>query len=121
MEEVIRMVAHHALVSQCASILAAQGHRVSGDSCLTVPVMVPHFADWVDQVLPELSVLTTDTWEEWLETGYDVHGGDLALEMYHAICGTGGAKEGDCTQYVREGCMPYLPDLGYLVACCACE
>jgi hypothetical protein len=121
MSEVIRMVAHYALVSQCASILEAQGHRVSGDICLAVPAMVSHFGDWTDQVLPELSILATDTWAVWLETGYDAYGEDLAQEMYHAICGTGGARESDCTQYVRGGCMPYLPDLGYLVACCACE
>ena len=121
MVEGIRMVARYALVSQCASILEEQGHRISGDICLAVPDIVPHFAAWVEQVLPELSVLTTGTWEKWLETGYEVYGEDLALEMYHVICGTGGASENDCTQYVREGCMPYLPDLGYLVTCCACE
>jgi hypothetical protein len=121
MHEVLVRVARLALVAQVVSILEEQGHRISGDICLFVSDM-PNFDDWVEQVLPELSVLATDIWRRWLETGVGVYGvDDLAWEMYHVITGSGGAKEDDCTQYVRGGCMPYLPDLGYLVACCACE
>jgi hypothetical protein len=120
MHEVLVKIARLALGSQVVSVKEEQGERVYGDICKSMPDL-PNFDDWVEEVSRELSVLATDTWKEWLETGYDVYGEDLALEMYHVICGTGGAKEDDCTQYVREGCMPYLPDLGYLVACCACE
>ena len=121
MHEVLVKVAGLALVSQMVSIKEEQGERVYGDICKSMPDM-PNFDDWVEEVSRELLVLATYPWREWLDTGVEVYGAEaLALEMYHVICGTGGAREDGCTQYVREGCMPYLPDLGYLVACCACE
>jgi hypothetical protein len=121
MHEVLVKVARLALISRIASIKEEQGERLCGDVCESIPDMTD-FDSWVEEVSRELLVLTTYPWVGWLDAGVEVYGADgLAWEMWSLITGNGGAKGGGCTQYVREGCMPYLPDLGYLVACCACE
>ena len=113
MSDVIRSIARLALVHQVVAI--------RGNSQGSPVVTIPHFEEWVDRVIPELSMLSLPSWKAWLETGVEVYGLEkFAFEIWNVITGRDRRPDG-CAQYVRECCMPFLPDLGYLVACCCCE